>query len=161
MWLLAAMLFVVGAAPAAHAGVGRHLLVAVVALACVDRMARAALAAALGHVGRSPWAPPAATFLTYQRIFGREAGVTLLVLMAALKLLEMRSQRDVVLSIYLGFFLVMTNFLFSQTIPMGLYMLACVWIFVATWWGSIAWGARPRLGERLGPRARCCCRRCR
>ena len=43
------------------------------------------------------------TFLTYGRIFGREAGVTLLIIMAALKLLEMRSQRDVVLSIYLGF----------------------------------------------------------
>jgi len=48
--------------------------------------------------------------------------------MSALKLLEMRSQRDVVLSIYCGFFLVITNFLFSQAIPLGIYMWACVWI---------------------------------
>jgi hypothetical protein len=91
------------------------------------------------------------TYLTYQRIFGREAGVTLLVLMAALKLLEMRNQRDVVLSIYLGFFLVMTNFLFSQTIPMGLYMLVCVWVFVATLVGFNRVGRSPTLAERLRP----------
>ena len=72
------------------------------------------------------------TYFTYGRLFGREAAVTLLVVMSALKLLEMRTQREVVLAIYLGFFLVMTNFLFSQTIPLGLYMLACVWIFIAT-----------------------------
>ncbi|HRE15369.1 MAG TPA: transglutaminaseTgpA domain-containing protein, partial [Usitatibacteraceae bacterium] len=74
----------------------------------------------------------AGTFWTYGRILGRDAGTTLLVLMTALKLLEMRSSREVVLSIHLGFVLVMTNFLFTQTIPMGLYMLACAWLFVAT-----------------------------
>ena len=91
------------------------------------------------------------TFLTYGRIFGREAGVTLLIIMAALKLLEMRSQRDVVLSIYLGFFLVMTNFLFSQAIPLGIYMLVCVWIFVATLVGFNRVGRAPTLSERLRP----------
>jgi transglutaminase-like putative cysteine protease len=90
-------------------------------------------------------------FLTYGRIFGREAGVTLLIIMAALKLLEIRNQRDVILSIYLGFFLVMTNFLFSQTIPLGLYMLACVWIFVATLVGFNRIGRAPTLRERLRP----------
>jgi len=91
------------------------------------------------------------TFLTYGRIFGREAGVTLLIIMAALKLLEIRNQRDVTLSIYLGFFLVMTNFLFSQTIPLGLYMLACVWIFVAALVGFNRVGRSPTLRERLRP----------
>ncbi|HEX6635936.1 MAG TPA: transglutaminaseTgpA domain-containing protein, partial [Usitatibacter sp.] len=52
------------------------------------------------------------TFLQFGRITGREGGVTLLVVMAALKLLEMRTQREVALAIYLGFFLVLTNFLF-------------------------------------------------
>jgi protein-glutamine gamma-glutamyltransferase len=91
------------------------------------------------------------TFLTYGRIVGREAGTTLLIIMAALKLLEMRSQRDVVLSIYLGFFLVVTNFLFSQTIPLGIYMLACVWIFVATLVGFNHQGRTPTVKERLWP----------
>ena len=79
----------------------------------------------------------------YGRIFGREAGVSLLIVMAALKLLEMRTQREVMLSIYLGFFLVLTNFLYSQTIPLGLYMLACVWIFIATLIGFNRVGSSP------------------
>ena len=36
---------------------------------------------------------------TFGRIFGREGGVALLLVMSALKLLEMRNQRDVILSI--------------------------------------------------------------
>jgi transglutaminase-like putative cysteine protease len=91
------------------------------------------------------------TFVSYGRITGREAGVTLLIVMASLKLLEMRTQREVVLSIYLGFFLVMTNFLFSQSIPLGLYMLVCVWIFIATLVGFNHVGRTPTLMERLGP----------
>ncbi len=91
------------------------------------------------------------TYLQYGRITGREAGVTLLIVMAALKLLEMRTQREVVLAIYLGFFLVMTNFLFSQAIPLGLYMLVCVWIFIATLVGFNRVGRSPSLGERLRP----------
>jgi transglutaminase-like putative cysteine protease len=91
------------------------------------------------------------TIITYGRIFGREAGVALLVLMAALKLLEMRAQRDVVLAIYLGFFLVLTNFLFSQSIPLGIYMLACVWIFIGTLIGFNRVGAAPSLAERMRP----------
>ena len=75
-------------------------------------------------VGAITIAAAVGTFLQYGRITGREGGVTLLVVMAALKLLEMRTQREVALAIYLGFFLVLTNFLFSQSIPLGLYMLA-------------------------------------
>ncbi|MBC8021594.1 MAG: DUF3488 domain-containing transglutaminase family protein, partial [Burkholderiales bacterium] len=92
-----------------------------------------------------------ATFFQYNRLFGREPGVTLLVVMAALKLLEMRTQREVVLAIYLGFFLVLTNFLFSQTIPLGIYMLACVWIFIGTMVGFNRVGSSPTVTERLRP----------
>ena len=91
------------------------------------------------------------TYVQFGRIGGREAGVTLLVLMSALKVLEMRTQREVVLSIYLGFFLVLTNFLFSQSIPLGVYMLACVWIFIATLVGFNRPGRSPTFGERLRP----------
>ncbi len=93
------------------------------------------------------------TFLQYGRITGREGGVTLLVVMAALKLLEMRTQREVALAIYLGFFLVLTNFLFSQTIPLGLYLLACVWIFTGTLIGFNRMGRAASVGERLRPAA--------
>jgi transglutaminase-like putative cysteine protease len=88
---------------------------------------------------------------TYGSLFGREAGVALLIVMSALKLLEMRTQREVTLAIYLGFFMVMTNFLFSQSIPLGVYMLVCVWIFVATMVGFNRVGRPPPLMERLRP----------
>lgn len=71
-------------------------------------------------------------YLNYRTIFGRDAGVALLVVMLGLKLLEMRSLRDAMLLIFLGYFLVITNFLYSQTILTGLYMLACIWIITAT-----------------------------
>ncbi|MBL0141165.1 MAG: DUF3488 domain-containing transglutaminase family protein [Betaproteobacteria bacterium] len=93
-----------------------------------------------------------ATFVAYGRIMGRDAGTTLLVLMAGMKLLEMKTSREVVLAIHLGFVLVMTNFLFSQTIPLGLYMLACVWLFVATLVGyHRGVGRTPTVRERLVP----------
>ena len=150
MWLLAAMVFVV--AP--------HLLrlpywVGVFFLAVVAWRAWIAWAAmhfpdALGHAGAHA-RRERGDLHQYGRIFGREAGVTLLILMAALKLLEMRTQREVLLSIYLGFFLVLTNFLFSQSIPLGIYMLVCVWIFIATLVGFNRVGSAPSLGERLRP----------
>ena len=74
----------------------------------------------------------AAVFLNYRTLFGRDAGVALLIVMLALKLLETQSRRDALLVIFLGYFLVFTNFLYSQTIPAALYMLVCVWIITAT-----------------------------
>ena len=71
-------------------------------------------------------------YLNYRTIFGRDAGVALLVVMLGLKLLEMRSLRDAMLLIFLGYFLVITNFLFSQTIPTALYMLVCIWVITAS-----------------------------
>jgi transglutaminase-like putative cysteine protease len=150
MWLLAAMAFVV----APHLGrlpywVGIFFVVVVAWRAWI---AWAALRLAPRFLVLLITAAAAVgTFLQYQRITGREPGVTLLVVMASLKLLEMRTQREVVLSIYLGFFLVMTNFLFSQSIPLGLYMLVCVWLFIATLVGFNRIGSTPTLLERLRP----------
>ena len=44
-------------------------------------------------------------YLNYRTIFGRDAGVALLVVMLGLKLLEMRTLRDAMLLIFLGYFL--------------------------------------------------------
>jgi transglutaminase-like putative cysteine protease len=70
-------------------------------------------------------------FLNYRTVFGRDAGVTLLVVMLGLKLLETRTLRDAMLSSFLCYFLVITNFLYSQTIGTGLYMLACTLVITA------------------------------
>lgn len=77
-------------------------------------------------------AAAAGVLVQYRTLFGREAGVALLLIMLALKLLETRTQRDGMLLGFLGCFLLITNFLHSQTIPTGLYMLGCAWLLVAT-----------------------------
>jgi transglutaminase-like putative cysteine protease len=71
-------------------------------------------------------------FFSFRTIFGRDAGVTLLVVMLGLKLLETRTFRDAMLVSFLSYFLVITNFLYSQTIGTGLYMLACTVVITAT-----------------------------
>lgn len=73
----------------------------------------------------------AGTWLSYGMLFGRDAAVALLILMMCLKLMELRSARDAYVVVFLGYFAVITNFLYSQTIAMGLYLLACVWLITA------------------------------
>lgn len=60
-------------------------------------------------------------------LLGREAGVTLLVVLMALKTLELRARRDALVVFFLGFFLVLTNFLYSQSLGVALSMLVSVW----------------------------------
>jgi protein-glutamine gamma-glutamyltransferase len=73
----------------------------------------------------------AGIYLQYRTLFGRDAGVALLVLMVSLKLLETRSQRDGMVLIFMSYFLVITNFLYSQSIATTIYLLACVWFITA------------------------------
>jgi len=61
-------------------------------------------------------------FLSYGSWFGRDAGIGFLVALCGLKLLEMKSPRDVFLLCFLSYFLIVTNFLYSQSIPAALYM---------------------------------------
>jgi protein-glutamine gamma-glutamyltransferase len=95
----------------------------------------------------------AGAYLEYRRLFGREVGVTLLVVMLCLKVLEMKMKRDAMLVVFLGFFLAMTNFLYSQTIFMGAYMLICVWVFVATLIGFNRINTEATIRERVVPSA--------
>ncbi len=76
-----------------------------------------------------------AIFVQYRTLLGRDAGVALLVLMISLKLMETRTQRDGMVLAFIGYFLVITNFFYSQSIPMALYLLACVWLITATMMG--------------------------
>jgi protein-glutamine gamma-glutamyltransferase len=95
----------------------------------------------------------AGAFVEYRRLFGREVGVTLLIVMLCLKILEMKMKRDAMLVIFLSFFLALTNFLYSQVIVMGLYMLVCVWILVATLIGFNRINTEATVRERLVPSA--------
>ncbi len=69
---------------------------------------------------------------TYGGITGRDAGVALLVLMTALKTMEAKSARDMRLVVYLGYFLSVCTFLFSQAIPLALFMLLSLATLTAT-----------------------------
>jgi hypothetical protein len=49
-------------------------------------------------------------------VLGRDAGVAMLVLLVAFKMLEMHARRDLFVVVFLCFFLVLTNFFYSQSI---------------------------------------------
>ena len=67
------------------------------------------------------------TLWTERTLFGKEAGVTMLVVLMSLKTLELRARRDAMVVFFLGFFLVLTNFLYSQSLATAAAMLLSVW----------------------------------
>jgi transglutaminase-like putative cysteine protease len=64
-----------------------------------------------------------ATFYTHRTLLGRDAGVTFIVVLLALKTLELRAQRDAFVVFFLGFFTLLSNFFFSQSLPIAFAML--------------------------------------
>ena len=57
-----------------------------------------------------------ATLLTHKTLLGRDAGVTLLVVLLTLKTLELRARRDAFVVFFLGFFCMLSNFFYSQSL---------------------------------------------
>ena len=53
------------------------------------------------------------TWWTYRTLLGKEPGVTLAVALMALKTLELRARRDAFVVFFLGFFIILTHFLYS------------------------------------------------
>ena len=68
----------------------------------------------------------AGTALTHRTLLGRDAGVTLVVLLLALKTLELRARRDAFVVFFLGFFAMLTNFFYSQSLLTALAMLVAL-----------------------------------
>ena len=71
-------------------------------------------------------------FFSYRTIMGRDPGVTLLVLLLFLKLMETRLRRDVFVVAFLVYFVALSNFFYSQSIPIAGLMLLTVFITTAT-----------------------------
>jgi transglutaminase-like putative cysteine protease len=67
---------------------------------------------------------------TYHRFWGQEPGSSLFIVGLGLKLMEIKSQRDAYLVVFLAFFVALTQYLFSQSIPMAGYTLAVVTLLV-------------------------------
>jgi len=70
--------------------------------------------------------------IEFRSLFGRDAGVAMLVVFMAMKLLELKSQRDAVVVVVLGYFLLLTHYFYSQSIPTGLWLLFALWLVTAT-----------------------------
>ncbi|MEO8005299.1 MAG: DUF3488 and transglutaminase-like domain-containing protein [Betaproteobacteria bacterium] len=84
---------------------------------------------------------------SYRTLYGRDVGVALLTVMMALKVMEMTTSRDTMVAVLLAYFLVITNFFYSQSIPTALYMLLVVWVITATMIGLQDRLGRPQLVE--------------
>jgi protein-glutamine gamma-glutamyltransferase len=69
-------------------------------------------------------------WVEYRTLFGRQPGVVLLMFFSGLKLIESRTHRDGAVAAFLGYFLIITNFLYTQSIPTALAM--CVGVFAIT-----------------------------
>ncbi|MDB5892510.1 MAG: transglutaminase [Rhodoferax sp.] len=65
----------------------------------------------------------AATWATHRTLLGRDPGVTLIVVLLALKTLELRARRDAFVIFFLSFFTMLTNFFFSQSLATAAAML--------------------------------------
>jgi protein-glutamine gamma-glutamyltransferase len=64
-------------------------------------------------------------------IFSTDAIVGVLVVGIALKLLEMKKKRDVLMVIYLCYFTVLAEFIYSQSIPIAIYMMLTVLVITS------------------------------
>ncbi|MBN1379388.1 MAG: DUF3488 domain-containing transglutaminase family protein [Gammaproteobacteria bacterium] len=97
----------------------------------------------------------ASVSLHYSTIFGRDAGVCLLIGMLFIKLLETRQYRDAMIMIALSYFVILTNLLYTQSIPTALYMLLVVFVItvalitVNSSAGVVSWREKLRIALPL------------
>lgn len=71
-------------------------------------------------------------FAEYWTIVGRDAGLALLTVMTSFKVIESRTHRDLLILIFLCYFLIATHFLFSQSIFTAILMLVTLVVITAT-----------------------------
>ncbi len=70
-------------------------------------------------------------FAKFGSVTGRDAGIALLVAMLALKLIELRQQRDLLVLIFMAYFVLVTHFLYHQTIAMAAYVFVMAAMLMA------------------------------
>lgn len=71
-------------------------------------------------------------FAEYWTIVGRDAGLALLTVMTAFKFLESSRQRDMLILVFLCYFLIATHFLYSQSIFTAVMMFVTLIVITAT-----------------------------
>lgn len=88
-------------------------------------------------------------FQSYGTLLGRDAGVAMLALLLAFKLLEMHAKRDLYVVLFLSFFLMLTSFFYSQSMLAGLAMAATIVVLLTAQVTFQYTGTVPPLGRRL------------
>ena len=73
----------------------------------------------------------AGVVIGYSTITGLDGGTALLALMSALKLLETKTARDHAVLIFIGWFLCLAAFLYSQDVATSAWVLPTVWLLAA------------------------------
>jgi len=96
----------------------------------------------------------ALTLASHQTIVGRDAGVTLVVMLLALKTLELRARRDAMVVFFLGFFTLLANFFFSQSLGVALMMLLALLGLLTALVNAHQPAGRPPLAQSLGSAVR-------
>lgn len=73
----------------------------------------------------------AGILVEFRTLLGRDAGVAMLVMLMALKPLELKSRRDALVIVILGFFLLLTHYFYSQSLATGAWLFATLWLVIA------------------------------
>ena len=84
---------------------------------------------------------------SYRGWTGLDAGTALLVLMAALKLLETRGPRDHVILVFIGWFLCLATFLYRQDPAAAAWVLPAAWLLASSLLTVARSGDEPRLAH--------------
>ena len=91
----------------------------------------------------------AGVYASYHTLLGRDAGVAMLALLLAFKLLEMHARRDLFVVIFLSFFLLLTNFFYSQSVLTALSMMVTLTVLLTAQLSFQYTGTVPPLARRL------------
>ena len=86
---------------------------------------------------------------SYQSLLGRDAGVAMLVLLVAFKMLEMHARRDLFVVVFLCLFLVLTNFFYEQGIGTAVLMALSVLALLTAQLSFQFTGVVPPLRQRF------------
>jgi len=89
------------------------------------------------------------TYLSFHRFFGREPGVAMVILLLGLKLLEMHAKRDLFVVVLVSFFVMLTNFFYSQSMGTAFVMVLALIATLTTQLSFQYTGAVPPFAMRL------------
>lgn len=91
----------------------------------------------------------AGVWYSYRTLLGRDPGVAMLALLLAFKLLEMHARRDLFVVLFLSFFLLLTNFFYSQTMLTALGMAVTLVVLLTAQLTFQYTGTVPPLARRV------------